>query len=108
MNARLFAVAAILGTALFATACGSAGQQWDTTHANEVQRGVQTKADIQSWFGAPYQTQAVTGSPMGCIERWTYTYSHSVAGGSTVTDTLVVDFDAAGAVCDNAYQHMEQ
>ncbi len=108
MNRRWTAAAAMGAALLLAGACGSAGRQWDTTHANEVQRGVQTKADIQRWFGEPYQFQAVTGSPMGCVERWTYVYSHSVAGGSTVTDTLVVDFDANGTVCDNAYQHTEQ
>jgi len=102
------ALAAVLAGMLFVASCGSAGRQWDTTHANDVQRGVQTKVDIQGWFGEPYQFQAVTGSAVGCVERWTYVYSHSVAGGSTVTDTLIVDFDASGTVCDNAYQHMEQ
>ncbi len=98
----------VLVAALGLTACGSAGRQWDTTHANEVQRGVHTQQDIRAWFGEPYSVAPVSGSPAGCTQRWTYTYAHSVAGGSTVTDTLVVDFDPQGLVCDNAYLHDEQ
>ena len=99
--AAMFVLVAVLGLA----ACGSAGRQWDTTHANDVQKGVHTQQDIQAWFGVPYTTVPVNGSPIGCVQRWTYLYSFSVAGGQTVTDTLVVDFDAEGKVCDNAYLH---
>jgi outer membrane protein assembly factor BamE (lipoprotein component of BamABCDE complex) len=107
-KARWFKWSVALAAAAFLAGCGSAGREWDTTHANEVQRGVHTKAEIQGWFGPAYTVQAIADSPMGCVERWTYVYSHSVFGGSTVTDTLVVDFDAAGTVCDNAYVHQEQ
>ena len=85
-------------------ACAGAGRKWDTTHASEVQRGVHDKARIQAWFGAPYQMAPIAEHPMGCTERWTYTYAWSKwAGTQTTVDTLVVDFDANGVVCDHAY-----
>ena len=61
-----------------------------------------------SWFGAPHVTTPLTGNPAGCVERWQYTYAHAVAGGSSVAEVLVVDFDPAGKVCDNAYSQIKQ
>jgi hypothetical protein len=84
--------------------CASAGRQFDTTHVGDVERGVQAKVQIQEWFGPPYQIQKpLVGHPMGCVERWTYTHAFSKAGVSTTSETLVVDFDEAGMVCDHAF-----
>ena len=85
-------------------ACAGSGRKWDTTHANDVQKGVQDKAQIQAWFGQPNQVAPTPGHPAGCTERWTYTYAWSTWGGAqTTVDTLVVDFDSNGVVCDHAY-----
>lgn len=84
-------------------ACASAGQKFDTTHVHDIQKGVQSKTEIQAWFGTAPTTSAVTQSELGCVERWIYTYAHSVAGASTTSEALIVDFDAKGKVCDSAY-----
>lgn len=76
-----------------------AGRNFDTTHVKDIKKSVHTKSDISGWFGQPRTKVALTNSAAGCVERWTW--SHAVAGGKA--KALVVDFDAAGKVCDNAY-----
>ena len=94
----------ISGSVVTALACAGAGQKWDTTHANDVTNGVHDKAQIQAWFGQPYQKTPITQHPLGCTERWTYTHAWSNWGGAqTNAEALVVDFDAKGIVCANAY-----
>jgi len=101
---RRFGPIASIASAMLVLACAGAGRKWDTTHANDVQTGVHDKAQVRSWFGEPYQTTALTGHPAGCSERWTYTHAWSNWGGAeTTADTLVVDFDGKGVVCDHAY-----
>ncbi len=94
--------------ALGCTATASAGQPFDPTHVNEIQKGTHDKAQIQAWFGQPFKVVApLQGNPAGCVERWLYVHSVASATGATVTaqktNTLVVDFDAAGKVCDKAF-----
>ena len=84
--------------------CAGAGRQFVITHAHEVQKGVHDKAQIQAWFGPPYRSNIVTQHPAGCTERWTYTHAWSNWGGArTTTETLIVDFDSEGVVCDHAF-----
>jgi hypothetical protein len=98
----------ILGLS-FLAGCATVGKKWDTTHANDVQRGVQDKQQMIAWFGEPTtRVSPLHNHPAGCVERWQWTYAHSVAGASTVSDVLVVDFDAAGKVCDNSYAQVRQ
>lgn len=90
-------------------ACASSGKQFDRTHVNDIKKGVHTKAQIQEWFGEPYQTTSLQGHPAGCVERWTYVHAYSSYGGAkTVSGALVVDFDGNGKVCDNAYTETKQ
>ena len=78
-----------------ALACAGAGRKWDTTHANDVQNGVQDKAQIESWIGQPHQVAPIAQHASGCTERWTHVHAFSKWGGAqTTTDTLVVDFDS--------------
>jgi outer membrane protein assembly factor BamE (lipoprotein component of BamABCDE complex) len=91
-----------------ALGCATVGKQFDTTHVNDIKKGEDDKAKIKGWFGEPHTTAPVTNSAAGCVERWQWTYAHSVAGGSTVADSLVVDFDKDGKVCDNAYSQVNQ
>jgi hypothetical protein len=84
-------------------ACATVGKKFDTTHVHDVQKGVQSKAEIQAWFGPAGTTSMIAKSDLGCTERWMWQYAHSVAGGSTTSEALVVDFDAQGKVCDSAY-----
>jgi outer membrane protein assembly factor BamE (lipoprotein component of BamABCDE complex) len=95
----------ILFVSIFAlVGCAGAGREFDSTHAKDVQKGVHDKAQIQAWFGAPYQSLTLTGQPAGCTERWTYIHAWSNWGGAqTTTRTLVVDFDSNGVVCDQAF-----
>ena len=91
--------------ALLMLACASAGRRVDTTHVDDVQNGQQTKAEIRAWFGEPYSvTPGLQGHPNGCVERWSYEYAEAQGFGNvTYTETLIVDFDAEGVVCDHAY-----
>ena len=85
-------------------ACATAGKQFDRTHVRDIKTGVQDKEQIRLWFGEPGQTQQVTGSAAGCIERWIYSHAYSSYGGlSTKAASLVVDFDRNAKVCDHAY-----
>ena len=93
----------------FLVACATVGRKWDTTHANDIQKGVHDKHQMTAWFGEPNaRVSPLSNHPLGCVERWKWTYAHSVYGGSTVADVLVVDFDTAGRVCDNAYSQTKQ
>lgn len=98
----------IASFALGLTACASAGKKFDTTHVSDIKKGTQTKNEILAWFGPAQSTTPVTQSEQGCVERWIYSYAHSVVGGSTVSEALIVDFDATGKVCDNAYSKTNQ
>jgi outer membrane protein assembly factor BamE (lipoprotein component of BamABCDE complex) len=89
--------------AITGAGCATVGRQFDTTHVNDIRKGAQDKAQIRAWFGEPYQTAPLQGNPAGCVERWQWTHAHSVAGGRTESQVLIVDFDAAGKVCDNAF-----
>lgn len=94
---------------LVAAACATVGKSFDVTHANDIQKGQHDKAQIRAWFGEPHQvTSPLPSNPASCVERWQYTHAHSVAGGSTESQVLIVDFDAAGKVCDNAFSTLKQ
>src|ERR1700690_574402 len=95
----------VVVVAVFAlVSCASAGKQFDTTHVNDIKKGSQDKGQIRSWFGEPHSVQAISSTPLGCTERWIYTHAFSSWGGTkTKTETLVVDFNKNGKVCDNAY-----
>lgn len=100
---------AVLGLICILAACATVGRKFDTAHVNDIAKGVQDKQLILQWFGPPSQTTSpLTGHPAGCVERWQWTYAHSVAGGKTVSESLVVDFDPAGKVCDNAFSRINQ
>lgn len=93
----------------FLVGCATVGTKWDTTHVNDIQKGVQDKAQITAWFGEPQsRISPLRNNPSGCVERWQWTYAHSAVAGSTVSDVLVVDFDAAGKVCDNAFSQIKK
>ena len=104
MIKRTTVISVMLIVAVLFAGCASSGKQFNATHANDIQNGVQDKATILEWFGQPVNKVALAGNPLGCVERWTYTYAHAVGYG-TVTEahSLVVDFDANGKVCDHAY-----
>src|SRR4051812_21032988 len=90
--------------AMAAAGCATVGRKFDTTHVNDVKKGAQDKAQIRAWFGEPYQrTSPLQNNPAGCVERWQWTHAHAVAGGRTQSEVLIVDFDDAGKVCDNAF-----
>lgn len=98
----LGAIAAALG------ACASAGCEFDRAHVGDIHKGVQSKDQIRAWFGEPYQIAVpLTGHPAGCVERWTYVHARAThAGIHSRGASLVVDFDSAGKVCDNAYTEL--
>jgi outer membrane protein assembly factor BamE (lipoprotein component of BamABCDE complex) len=104
MMKKMVVVSVMLMFTVLFVGCASSGKQFDTTHVNDIQKGVHSKADILAWFGEPFSKVPLTGSPMNCVERWTYVYAHAVGFG-TVTESrsLVVDFNANGKVCDSAY-----
>ncbi len=97
---RVITVIAVLAL----VSCATAGRQFDRAHINDIKTGVQTKDQIRGWFGEPYRVQSISGSPAGCIERWTYVHAYASYGGAKKTSAaLVVDFDKDGKVCDHAY-----
>jgi outer membrane protein assembly factor BamE (lipoprotein component of BamABCDE complex) len=93
----------MVAVVVVALACAGAGKRFDTTHVPDIRKGQQDRDQIRGWFGDPYQKTPLQGHPAGCVERWTYTHAFSKAGISTTSETLIVDFDAAGKVCDHAY-----
>jgi outer membrane protein assembly factor BamE (lipoprotein component of BamABCDE complex) len=102
-NVRVILAGAVFALLVIA-ACASAGKQFDRTHVNDVQNKVQDKNQIRAWFGEPYRVQTLTGSTIGCMERWTYVHAFSSFGGAKTTSaSLIVDFDKSGKVCDHAY-----
>ena len=110
MNTRFTKWLLALSIALAFTACATAGKQFDRTHVNDVKKGAQTKAQIEDWFGKPYQVTApLQGHPAGCVERWMYVHAYSSYGGTkTESASLVVDFDKNGKVCDHTYSQTDK
>ena len=101
--------AIVMASCLVFFGCATVGEKFDTTHVNEIQNGEHDKAQITAWFGPPHKTVSpLSGHPAGCVERWQWTHAHSVAFGKTVSDSLVVDFDTDGKVCDNGFSQMNQ
>lgn len=89
--------------------CASVGREFDASHVSKIQNGTTTKPEVRGWFGEPGQiTQPLPENPAGGVERWTYTYATSVAGGSTQSEALVVDFNAEDVVVDHAYSKTNQ
>jgi outer membrane protein assembly factor BamE (lipoprotein component of BamABCDE complex) len=104
MIKKMVVVSVMLMVAVCFAGCASSGRQFDTTHVNDIKKGVHGKADILAWFGEPSSKVTLTDNSMKCVERWTYVYAHAVGFGKvTESHSLVVDFDANGKVCDNAY-----
>jgi len=104
--ARTATALLLLITALvLAGACASAGRRIDRTHLDDIAVGEQGKSEIRAWFGEPYAMQTnLQGHPSGCTERWRYEYAEAQGFGNvTYQEILVVDFDAAGRVCDHAF-----
>jgi outer membrane protein assembly factor BamE (lipoprotein component of BamABCDE complex) len=103
MRVRLFVRVVLLSSCLSMAACASSGKKFDTTHVNDIHTGEHDKSAVLAWFGEPSSKTAVVGSPKA-VERWIYTYARAVGFGHvTQAQTLVVDFDAQGKVCDHAY-----
>jgi outer membrane protein assembly factor BamE (lipoprotein component of BamABCDE complex) len=94
------------------TACATVGRKFDSTHVDQIQKGVQTKAQITEWFGKPNQvTRPLTGDPGGCVESWKWTYAHATAvfgRRHTTSKALIVLFDPQDKVCRHAYSELER
>ena len=108
MKRRLGILFTILCLTMATISCATVGKKFDTTHVNDIQKGKDTKQTITQWFGEPHMVTSLSNSPAGCVERWQWTYAHSVAGGRTVSDALIVDFSNKGIVCDNAFARVNQ
>lgn len=95
----------VLAVVVALGACATAGKKFDRAHINDIQKGVQSREQIQEWFGKPYQVaKPLQENPAGCVERWTFVHAYASFGGTKTTSAaLVVDFDKAGRVCDHAY-----
>jgi outer membrane protein assembly factor BamE (lipoprotein component of BamABCDE complex) len=102
-------IGALLLTALLAStiiSCASAGTKLDRTHLGDIEEGVQSKQQIREWFGEPYRVvRGLQGHLKGCVDRWFFEYAKARGRAGTVTyqETLVVDFDTEGIVCDHAF-----
>lgn len=89
--------------------CATVGKDFDTTHVKDIVNEETTKPQVRAWFGAPHQTiRPLQDHPAGGVERWQYTHAYSVAGGSTTSKALVVDFNVEDIVVDNAYSETNQ
>jgi hypothetical protein len=105
IRGRILARLLFVGAAVAVAACASAGVRIERTHLGDIETGSQSQAQIREWFGEPYsQTVGLTGHPSGCVERWTYEFAKAQGFGKvTYSETLVIDFDAKGMVCDHAF-----
>ena len=92
----------LVGLVFILSSCASSsiGRKFDTTHVNDIEKGVSTKEIIRQWFGKPYATGAAETElrAVGCVEGWSYLYAYL-----TTSESLAVYFDADGKVCANAY-----
>lgn len=85
--------------------CASSGRQFNNGRIDAIRNGEQDRGTITAWFGPPLKTEEIPeGHPRRCVERWTYVYAYAAFfGAATQSQTLVVDFDDHGKVCDHAY-----
>ena len=94
----------VLVLAVVMVSCASVGRNFDSTKVPMVEIGKTTKADIEAWFGMPYQTTLLSNMPSGGVLRYTYTSAKASYGGMKSSGkTLVVDFDKNNIVVDKGY-----
>ena len=68
---------AFIATAITLTACTSFqfGRDFDLTHfKSEIQHGVTTQQQVQTWLGPPTSTGTVVDTDGEHYERWMYYY----------------------------------
>jgi len=82
------------------------GRPIDVARTKGIKTGVQTKQDIETWFG---KSTAIgfgdqPGDPKGCLDLWEYqnmTSNREQSGGTV--EVLRVKFNEQGQVCHSDY-----
>ncbi|MGD9851409.1 MAG: hypothetical protein AB7T38_09085 [Nitrospirales bacterium] len=85
------------------------GRPIDVPKAKNIQSDVQTKIDIETWFGKPTSIgfEKYLNDPKDCLELWTYEHMDAGQGKSGGTsETLSVKFNEQGKVCHSDYSTM--
>lgn len=94
----------VLVLAVVMVSCASVGRDFDSAKVPMVEIGKTTKADIEAWFGKPYQITALSNMPSGGVLRYIYTSAKASYGGMKSSGkSLVVDFDKKNVVVDKGY-----
>ena len=84
------------------------GNPIDESKVKNIKNGVQTKQDIEAWFGKPENKSFKSSSnePNVCGETWMYTHmvvNMNSGSGSPAMETLAVSFNKDGKVCDSTF-----
>ncbi len=106
MFKKLAVLMLVVGVLGLSACVPGAGRRVDRTHINDIQTGVQDKAQIKAWFGEPYVIiPNLEGHPKGCTERWSFEYAimRGTIKKYIYQEMLIVDFDKDGKVCDHAF-----
>ena len=85
--------AAVLGAALVAGGCISAGRNFVSTPVKQIEKGVTTKGDVKKSFGDPFRTGLDDG-----YESWTYLYNRWSPFTQTRSKDLYIVFNKDGTV----------
>ncbi len=100
---RVLLAALFVAASGLAVSCMTSGQRIDPEHVAQLEQGKAMKEDVSGWFGYPVRiVKPLRGHPKGCVERWMFVYSESL-GSSTKSQSLLVDFDKGGKICDYNY-----
>lgn len=80
------------------------GRDFDSGRVAQVRVGEARRAQIEQWFGPPYQRTVMAPTEKQGVRRYVYAYAKRALNSMEVLGkSLVVDFDTADAVVDFRY-----
>ena len=79
--------------ALFLSACGTVGKEFNESLYANIVKGTTTKKEIRIMFGSPFRKGIQNGDPV-----WTYEYNYVNAFGTDIIKDMIIVFSKNGVV----------
>ena len=95
IKANFFLKIGLAGTflALFLSACGTVGQEFNESLYTNIVEGTTTKKEIRIMFGPPFRKGIQNGDSV-----WTYEYNYVNAFGTDIIKDMIIVFSKNGVV----------
>ena len=95
IKANFFLKTRLVGTflALFLSACGTVGKEFNESLYANILEGTTTNKEIRIMFGPPFRKGIQNGDPV-----WTYEYNYVNAFGTDIIKDMIIVFSKNGVV----------